>query len=199
MRKFAISAGNLTPESAAGEFCELARRFAALAAGGVELVLVREKRLEAGALAQLSRKVIEAVRATGAPTRVLIAQRVDVAMAVGADGVHLSAWAGELRVDQVRQLMPRAVVTVSCHMLDEVARARAEGASAGLFGPVFGKTMDGVEVVAGVGLDRLREACDGAGAMPVFALGGVTDANALRCMEAGAAGIAGIRLFLGAP
>jgi thiamine-phosphate pyrophosphorylase len=185
----------LTPESAAGEFYALARSCAGLAAGGVELVLVREKRLEAGALAQLSRSVMEAVRATGTSTRVLIAQRLDVAIAAGADGVHLSARAGELTVSQVKQLMPQAFVTVSCHSTAEVERARDAGASAVLFGPVFGKTVDGVEVVAGVGLERLREACEGARKMPVFALGGVTEANAQQCVDAGAAGIAGIRMF----
>ncbi len=181
--------------SPAEDFYELARRCAALAKEGVEFVLVREKSLAAVPLAEVSRSVIEGVRATGAATRVLIAQRVDVAIAVGADGVHLPARPGELTVSQVRKLMPQAFVSASCHTLEEIARAREDGASGVLFGPVFGKTVDGVEVVAGVGLERLYEACEVARKMPVFALGGVTEANAVQCVDAGAAGIAGIRMF----
>jgi thiamine-phosphate pyrophosphorylase len=126
---------------------------------------------------------------------VLVAQRLDVALAVGADGVHLSAAAGELTVSQVRILMPEAFVSVSCHALDEVRLARDGGASAVLFGPVFGKTVDRVEVVPGVGLKALRAACEAAGDMPALALGGVGERNAASCVEAGASGVAAIRMF----
>jgi thiamine-phosphate pyrophosphorylase len=64
-----------------------------------------------------------------------------------------------------------------------------------LFGPVFEKRVEGIVVVAGVGLERLREACAAAGGIPVLALGGVTWESAERCVAAGAAGVAGIRLF----
>lgn len=72
---------------------------------------------------------------------------------------------------------------MSCHSLDDVRRARAHFV---VFGPVFSK--------AAVGLDSLRAAC-AASRVPVFALGGVTWENAAACLEAGAAGIAGISLF----
>jgi thiamine-phosphate pyrophosphorylase len=166
-----------------------------LAAEGVEFILVREKQLQAGELARVSREVIAAVRAAGAGTKVLVAGRVDVAMAVGADGVNLAGSEGELRPDQVRQLMPDWFVSVSCHSVEDVVRARDAGASAVLFGPVFGKMVDGVEVVAGVGLEALREASSVAGGMMVFALGGVTEGDAASCLEAGASGVAGIRMF----
>jgi len=175
----------------------LARRCGELARSGVEFVLVREKLLGAGELARVSRAVIAAVLAESGPTRVLIARRLDVAIAVGADGVHLASRAGELRVGDVRRLMPEAWVSVACHSLEEVRRARQDGASAVLFGPVFGKTVEGVEVVAGVGLEKLREACAVAGEMPVFALGGVDEGSAGECVDAGASGVAGIRMFFG--
>jgi thiamine-phosphate pyrophosphorylase len=198
--RLAITNGRLTPGCANGAVDALIAQCAALARSGIDFVLMREKKLDAGELAAVSRKAIAAVRETGAATRVLIAQRLDVAIAVAADGVHLSAGEGELTVSQVRQLMPETFVTVSCHTLDEVARARDDGASAVLFAPVFGKSVEGIEVAVGVGLERLREACAVAGAMPVFALGGVTEANAKLCIAAGAAGSAGIRLFFpGAP
>jgi thiamine-phosphate pyrophosphorylase len=171
---------------------ELAARSAGVALGGVDFLLVREKQLEAGELAAVARMIVAAVDGRA---RVLIAQRVDVALAVGADGVHLSSAAGELRVGQVRRLMPDGFVSVACHSVDEVRRAREDEADAVLFGPVFGKWVGGVEVVAGVGVERLREACGVAGEMKVFALGGVSEGNAGMCLEAGAAGIAGIRVF----
>jgi len=74
-------------------------------------------------------------------------------------------------------------------------QAREDGVDAILFAPVFGKSVGGEVVASGQGLDRLRAACQIAGPMPVFALGGVTLDNAEACLDAGAAGVAGIRLF----
>ncbi len=195
MFRYAITDGRLwfSPGREAAE--RLAEDCAELAADGVDYILVREKKLAIGELASVCRAVLAAVRATGAATKVLVAQRLDVAMAVGADGVHLSGQPGELTATQVRELMPEAFVSVSCHSLAEVVRARETGASAVLFGPVFGKRVDGVEVTEGVGLEALREACGVAGEMPVFALGGVGARNAAECVQAGASGVAAIRMF----
>ena len=171
----------------------MARRCGELAREGVEFILVREKQLSAGELAEVCREVLRVVRASGAATKVLLAGRLDVAVAVGADGVNLSSGSGELTAAQVRELMPGAFVSVSCHSLADVARARDSGADAVLFGPVFGKTVDGVEVVPRVGLEALREAC-GMG-ISVIALGGVSAGRVEACVGAGAVGVAGIRMF----
>jgi thiamine-phosphate pyrophosphorylase len=182
MLRYAITPGR-------GASDALVERCAALAGEGVEFILVREKQLAAGELCALTRRVVRAARGA----RVLVSGRVDVAIAAGAAGVNLSSQPGQLTVPQVRTLMPDAFVSVSCHSLDEVRSAEAQGADAVLFGPVFGKTMDGVEVVAGVGLDRLREAC--AIGVDVFALGGAAEGNAGDCMASGAMGVAGIRIY----
>ncbi len=182
MLRYAITIGG-------GASDALVERCAALAAQGVDFILVREKRLAAGELCALTRRVVQAARGA----RVLVSGRVDVAIPAGAAGVNLSSQPGELTVPQVRRLMPDAFVSVSCHSLDEVRRAETEGADAVLFGPVFGKTVDGVEVVGGVGLDRLREACEIG--VDVFALGGITRENAAQCVESGACGVAAIRMF----
>ena len=166
-----------------------------LTSTGVDILLVREKQLPAGALVAFCRRI----RAVGGAAKVLVSGRVDVALAAGLDGVHLSAAVGELTPAQVKRLMPEAWVSVSCHTIDEVRRAAEAGADAVLFGPVFGKTIAGAEVVAGVGLDALRQACRAAGKVPVFALGGVDAANARACEDAGAGGIAAIRMFFGTP
>jgi thiamine-phosphate pyrophosphorylase len=189
---YAITSGAVDGEATANSCKKLVAQCGELAGQGVEFVLLREKQLAAGALAGLAREVVAEIAGRA---KVLVAQRVDVALAVGAAGVHLSARMGELTPGQVRRLMPGAFVSVACHTVEELMRAREGGADAVLFGPMFGKTVDGVEVVAGVGLERLRAACEAAGEMTVFALGGVTEANAAACVEAGAAGVAGIRMF----
>ena len=166
-----------------------------LARDGVDFLQLREKRLPAADLARLARQVVERVRGTG--MRVIVSGRADIVLAAGAHGVHLSGQAGELSVKQARIVLPEAFVSISCHSRDQVAAARAMGADAILFAPVFGKTVNGVEVVRGVGLAALREACEAAAQPPVFALGGVTMENAADCIAAGAAGIAGIRMFFG--
>jgi thiamine-phosphate pyrophosphorylase len=173
-----------------------ARRWAAK---GVEFVQLREKQLGAGELVRLAAAMRVGLRETG-KTKLLVNGRADVAVAAGADGVHLTSGEGELTAEQVRRVFRAAgagepVVSASCHSLEEVRRAVDGGVDMILFGPVFEKRVAGEVVVAGVGLEALREACAAAGKAPVLALGGVTWGNAERCVEAGAAGVAGIRLF----
>lgn len=118
----------------------------------------------------------------------LVNDRADVALASGADGVHLPARG--LSVADARKL-GFALVGVSAHAPGEVARAAREGADFAVFAPVYespGKSARG--------LDALREAC-GAGPIPVLALGGIDASNAPRCLRAGAAGVACIRSVLG--
>jgi thiamine-phosphate pyrophosphorylase len=164
---------------------------------GVEFVQLRDKMLEAGALAEVARAIC---RDLGADARLLVNGRADVAAAVSAAGVHLSARPGELTPEQVRRVFDQAertapVISVSCHTLAEAGRARDANVDFILFGPVFEKRMGDQLVSAGVGLEGLRSACAAAGATKVLALGGVTAENAAACMDAGVAGVAGIRLF----
>lgn len=171
------------------------------AADGVELIQLREKWLDAGPLLDLAEDVLRVVRREGSgATRLLVNGRADVAAAAGADGVHLTSAGGELSADQVRVVFARArrpdpLVSASCHSLNDVERAKAHRVDYILFGPVFEKRSRGELVVPGVGLEALRRACEAAGGIPVLALGGVTSENSGLCLAAGAAGIAGIRLF----
>ncbi|MDE3105546.1 MAG: thiamine phosphate synthase [Acidobacteriota bacterium] len=169
-----------------------------LAAEGVHLLQIREKDLPASQLYQLLGQVLAAT--AGSPLRVLVNGRADVAAAAGAAGVHLTAHPGELTAAQVRAIFahagrPAPYLSASCHSLAEVQRAAAAGVDLLLFGPVFGKTVQGVALRDGLGLDALRAACATAAPVPVLALGGVTPQNTAACLAAGAAGVAGIRLF----
>jgi len=166
---------------------------------GVQYVQLREKQMAAGELVKLAVAMLEVLRESG-KTKLLVNGRPDVAVAAGADGVHLTAQEGELTADQVRAVFEAAgagqpLISLSCHTLEEVRRAVSEGADFLLFGPVFEKRVDGEMVGKGVGLDALQQASKAANGTPVLALGGITWPRAELCIEAGAAGVAGIRLF----
>jgi thiamine-phosphate pyrophosphorylase len=145
---------------------------------GVEYIQIREKDLTPRELWEFTCAVV-AARGNRA-SKILVNERADIAIAAGADGVHLPGRApGET---------PRGLLVMrSCHTLEEVQNARADFVT---FSPVFQSPGKGEPT----GLSTLREACRLA--VPVFALGGVTWENAASCMEAGAVGVAGIRLFL---
>jgi thiamine-phosphate pyrophosphorylase len=167
---------------------------------GIDYVQLREKHLDAGALLDLAKAMIAVFREHGAQTKLLVNGRADVAVAAGADGVHLTSRPGELKPEDVRRVFGAAgrgkpIVSASCHSIEDVRLVGGEGVDLILFGPIFEKRMAGEVVVAGVGLETLREASLTAGRTPVLALGGVTAGNAGLCVEAGAAGVAGIRLF----
>lgn len=159
---------------------------------GVEFIQLREKDLPARELELLAREAVNAVRAASKRTRILINSRADVAMSVGADGVHLRSI--DISPAQVRSIWqssgakPKPVITVSCHTNDDVKRAAEAKVDYAAFGPVFEK-----RTARASGPESLRAVSHFQ--VPVLALGGVTFANANSCIEAGATGIAGIRLF----
>lgn len=168
------------------------------AKGGVDFIQIREKDLAARELSALTARILHVVRATGSHTRVLLNGPAEIAAAAGCDGVHLPADLPSSAIGEARAIMSAIVadpvISVSCHTIPEIERARDTGATLALFAPVFKKQTE-MEIVPGQGLNALAHACRIAGPMPVFALGGVTVLNAPNCIEAGAAGIAAIRLF----
>ena len=162
---------------------------------GVDYIQLREKDLSGRELEDLAREVAQMIRVSGSKTQLLINSRTDIAFAVGADGVHLRS--SDISPQDVRKIWREAngdkdpVVAVSCHTEAEVIGAKQSGADFVVFGPVFEKSELAEIHVAG--LQGMRSACRHD--IPVLSLGGVTLTNAHSCVEAGAAGIAGIRLF----
>jgi thiamine-phosphate pyrophosphorylase len=170
-----------------------ARRAAAALAGIPPrrvAVHLREKDLCGAALLGLARALVGACHARG--QLLLVNDRIDVALAAGADGVHLPS-AGVAPADARRLLGPAAIVGVSCHSAEDVRRARDGGASYATFGPIY-DTPSKRAYGAPVGLAALREAARLG--LPLVALGGVTPERVAEVRAAGASGVAVIRAWL---
>jgi len=187
----------------------LLEKIAEATAAGIDYIQLREKDLSTRDLERLANQAIKVIaKAEARPlatdhrplaTALLINSRPDVALAVEAAGVHLRA--NDITPEEVRlcgagtparELSPRKIfVSISCHSPEEVTRSEQQGADLALFAPVFEK-KDSPGTKA-TGLSQLREACRNK--TPVLALGGITLENAASCLDAGAAGIAAIRLF----
>jgi thiamine-phosphate pyrophosphorylase len=185
----------------------LLEKIAEAARAGIDYIQLREKDLSTRELESLAREAAGVIREVKIGNReprtaLLINSRTDVALTVEADGVHLrSNDVSPREVSRIwscgagthaRELPPRSpVVGISCHSPAETAQAATDGATFAVFASVFEKKDSPTTQPAG--LVQLREACKAN--IPVFALGGVTLANTRSCLEAGAAGIAAIRLF----
>ncbi|HEX4946581.1 MAG TPA: thiamine phosphate synthase [Blastocatellia bacterium] len=155
------------------------------------LIQIREKDLSARELCSFVRAALQIARPHGA--RVLVNDRLDVALATGADGVHLRV--NSLPTARVARLVNRTdfLIGVSTHSTAEATAAQAEGADFIVFGPIF-PTPSKAIYGPPQGLDRLAEICR-AVTLPVFALGGITMDNYNISLTQGASGIAAISLF----
>jgi len=183
----------------------LLERMVAIAAARVDWIQLREKDLSGKQSASLVRQALGRVSKQGShsksATRIIMNDRLDVALAEQAGGVHLGE--NSLPVDEAKRLLrssPAAqspardfIVGISCHSLEAAKSAAASGADYIFFGPVFA-TPSKASYGAPQGLDRLAQVCSSVD-IPVLAIGGITLANTYSCLSAGASGIAAIRLF----
>jgi len=160
---------------------------------GVDLVQIREKDLPTRELLELVNGAVAAARGPGgAGVRVVVNDRLDVAWAAQAHGVHLGT--RSLPTAVVRGMVSADfLVGVSCHSLPEALAAESAGADYLVLGPIF-ETPSKLEFGPPLGLEKLREATLRV-RIPVLALGGITRERARACRDAGATGIAGIRIF----
>jgi thiamine-phosphate pyrophosphorylase len=190
-RDFVHSAAGSAPENCRRVLLE---KIAKAVGAGINWVQIREKTIEARALAELLRLAVAASR--GTRTSILVNERLDVALAAGASGVHLGETS--LPVEAVAGWRrsagrPEFLIGASCHSSETAQAAALAGADYIFFGPVFA-TPSKAAFGTPQGTERLREVCR-AVRVPVLAIGGITLENAHSCFAAGAAGIAAIRLF----
>jgi thiamine-phosphate pyrophosphorylase len=165
---------------------------ARMIAAGVDWFQLREKDLSDRSLLDNLAELCSIPR--DRECKILVNGRVDVALAAGADGVHLTSTGPPTAV--VRGLCPQPFLVVrSCHQVSEVIRAARDGADAVTFGPVF-PTPSKAAHGPPAGVEALREACASV-EVPVLALGGVDESNAFEALDCGARGLAAIRLFWG--
>lgn len=157
---------------------------------GVDLVQVREKDLCTRELVALVRSAVTGAGET--KTQIVVNDRLDVALALGASGVHLGA--SSIPTKEVRSSVGADfLVGVSCHSLDDALRAEAAGANYVLLGPIF-PTPSKLAYGPPLGLHCLQETTARV-KIPVIALGGIHVERARPCLKAGARGLAGISLF----
>jgi len=167
--------------------------------GGVDWIQIREKDLEGRTLFDLTAKamaVCAAARSAEKQAQILVNDRLDVAWAARSAGVHLGE--SSLPVGEVvrwRNLAGRTdfLVGASSHSLEGAVQAASAGADYIFFGPVFA-TPSKAAFGPPQGLQKLGQVCR-AVSIPVLAIGGITEKNAVACFDGGAAGIAAIRLF----
>ena len=155
---------------------------------GIPLAQIREKQLSTRLLFDLASKARSIT--DGSKTSLLINDRLDVALAAGADGVHLTS--KSIPIAAVRSAVPAAfVIGVSTHSVDEVVAAANASANFAVYGPVFDTPGKG----KAVGLRSLREAALAAKDLSVLGLGGIDASNYREVLQSGADGFAAIRFF----
>jgi len=172
----------------------LVERVREAARAGVHLIQVRERDLDGGPMTRLTERCVDAVRGTRA--RVVVNDRVDVALVAGAHGVHLRG--DSMDAARVRRIVPPAfLIGRSVHSVAEAVKVSGDGAIDYLvFGNVFETASKPGREAAG--LDQLGRV-SAATTLPVLAIGGVTPDRAFAIARAGAAGIAAIGVFADAP
>jgi thiamine-phosphate pyrophosphorylase len=162
--------------------------------GGADIIQLRDKNLSGAGLAATGREIAAITRKAGAVF--IVNDRLDVAIACGADGVHLGQ--DDMRIATARQLAPPGfIIGVSVSTVEEAVEAEREGADYVALSPTF-STASKEDAGPGHGLDRLRE-IRRAIALPVIAIGGINRQNAGEVIAAGADGIAVISAVVSSP
>jgi thiamine-phosphate pyrophosphorylase len=162
------------------------------------MIQIREKDLGSPELLKLTRTAVES--SSSRPSRILVNDRLDIALASGADGVHLggrSAPLAAVRAGLRPERRRRILIGVSCHSLEEAQAAEQAEADYILLGPIF-EPFSKTSSAPVLGLEGLRRVCNQV-RVPVLALGGISVERIAGCREAGAQGVAGISLFQTCP
>ncbi len=185
---YLITGGTATDADFAEKKTEILELVAAAVQTKISLIQIREKRLSARMLYELVAEAENITRKTD--TKLLVNDRADIALAGGADGVHLASRSVSAGI--IRQSFPKNfIVGASAHTIEKAETARRQGADFITFSPIFSSPGKGEPQ----GVEKLREVCERLKPFPVIALGGVDATNYLEVLEAGASGFAAIRFL----
>lgn len=188
---YLITQGNLTPENFSSKSKETLEIIEFAAKKNISLIQIREKQLPACLILQLACEAVNLAKKTKA--KILINDRVDIAIAARADGVHLTS--SSVTATVIRQYFNKnLIVGASTHSHENTIKMREEGADFVTFGPIF-KTSSKVKYGAPQGLGRLKEVCEDLDPFPVIALGGIAENNYRSTLKSGARGFAAIRFL----
>lgn len=158
--------------------------------GGAKIIQLREKEMSTRRLISIARKLRKLTKKAG--VMFIVNDRVDVALSVGADGVHLGK--DDLPIKLARKLLGRKIVGFSSHSLKQAIKAEKEGASYISFGPVFATTSK--PNLKPVGLDLISKVKKAVG-IPLVAIGGINPNNIDKVVKAGADNVAAISAVIG--
>ncbi len=188
---YLITKGNLTEKNFRQESHHTLQIIRVAVSNNIPLIQIREKQIGARLVFELVEKALEIAR--GTLTKILVNERLDIALAANADGVHLTSSA--IPTKKVREIMPQNfLIGVSSHSLGEAKSAQDEGADFVTFSPVF-VTASKAQYGESQGLDELKKVCDSLDPFPIIALGGIREDNYSSVLKNGAQGFAAITFF----
>jgi thiamine-phosphate pyrophosphorylase len=154
----------------------------------ISLVQIREKKLPARLVFEFASEAAEITRNTS--TKLLVNDRADIALAVNADGVHLTSRSLSAKI--VRRAFPKNfIVGVSTHTIEEAENVKKQRANFITFSPIFSTPNKGEPQT----VENLREVCEKLKPFPIIALGGIDAGNFSEVLDAGASGFAAIRFL----
>lgn len=188
---YLITDGSVTSETFSAGTKKILTLIEKAARARISMVQLREKRLTARRLFELTAQAVSILR--NSETKLLVNDRADIAFAAGADGVHLTS--RSLPASAIRaNFPPLFTIGVSTHSYETARAAKAGGADFITFSPIF-PTRSKINYGEPQGTEKLAGVVKELGDFPVFALGGVNEKNYREALEAGAAGVAGISWF----
>lgn len=188
---YLITVGNLTSENFLNQSSQVLQQIEAAIKAGISIIQIREKNLPTKFLFDLATQTVKLNQ--NYSTKVLINDRADVALATKADGVHLTSTSISTKV--IRQVFPKDfVIGVSTHKIEEVVKAKNEGANFAVFSPIY-KTLSKEKYGKPQGIEKLAEVVKTVKDFPIIGLGGIKIEYISGISQTGASGIAAISLF----
>lgn len=185
---YLITDGEMDDENFAEKSARTLQIIKTAVENNISLIQIREKKLSAKLVFELTRKAVEIAKNSN--TKILVNDRADIALAANADGVHLTAESISAKVTR-KSFPPDFIIGVSTHKLAEVRTAKDQNADFVTFSPIF-QTASKTKYGAPQGLEKLREICENSEPFPVIALGGIDETNYKDVLENGASGFAAI-------